>query len=297
MAEYPLNQSASKRAWEDTDNFRSKAPWFWGVAVVGSGAIAGLTAWMLRDRSILYSWQVGLITFGVFVLGFFLIYGLIFLWHLLFRAPYKQRNEARERVAELEKELKKPKPFDVECRTTTIGLPINLQKDGTWKASAAGISPSGIFIIHRGDIITVTRVTASPEVIFTYMDGSGWETTSAITVTPQRPLPALLSPHGAGDFEWDVTNPLQWVLTGLPLTMGKDQYLPLPGVQISVKDANLVGAHFTKFDWCKVVIRLTIRTDKGSPYIPDLFIELTSSDIPNLNPRYYWKDVTNESKD
>ena len=219
----------------------------------------------------------------------------VFLLSLLV-APYRQRNEARVRVVELEDELKKPKLFDVECRTTTIGLPLNLQKDGTWKASAVGISPSPINIIHRGDLITITRVTMSPQVLFNYMDG-GWETTNAITVTPQRPLPAILGPYGAGDFEWDVSNPLQWVLMGLPLTMSKDQRLPLPAMKISVQDANLVGEHFTKLDWCRVVIRLTIRTDKGSPYIPDLFIELTSSDIPNPNPRYYWKDVTNEPKD
>ena len=94
-----------------------------------------------------------------------------------------------------------------------------------------------------------------------------------------------------------VSNPLQWILKGLPLTMGKDQYLPLPAMNISVQDANLVGEHFTKLDWCRVVIRLMIYTDKGSPHIPDLFIELTSSDIPNPNPRYYWEDITNEPKD
>jgi len=194
--------------------------------------------------------------------------------------------------------LKTHELFDVVCPTTTMSLPLNLQKDGTWRTSSARLSPSPLYIIHRGDLITVKRVTVTPEVIFTYMDGSGWETTNAITVTPQRPLPALMSPPGAIDYAWDVTNPLQWVLTGgLPLTMGKDEHLHLPAMDIGVLDANLVGTHFTKLDWCKLVIRLTIRTDKGSPYLPDLFIELTSSDIPNPNPRYYWKDVTNESKD
>ncbi len=200
------------------------------------------------------------------------------------------------RVAELEDELKKPKLFDVECRTATKMLPIRLQEDGTWEAYAEHFSPSPINIIHRGDLVEVTRVTMAHEVLFNHMDG-GWETTNAITVTPQRQLPAILSAPGALDFEWDISNPLQWILKGLPLTMGKDQYLPLPAMNISVQDANLVGEHFTKLDWCRVVIRLTIYTDKGSPYVPDLFIELTSSDIPNLNPRYGWKDITNEAKD
>ncbi|MFC1962278.1 hypothetical protein ACFLWN_04490 [Chloroflexota bacterium] len=136
----------------------------------------------------------------------------------------------------------------------------------------------------------------APVVLFNYMDG-GWETTDAIKVTPRQPLPPILSPHGAGDFNWDVTDPSRWKLTGLPLTMGKDQHLPLPPITINVQDANLVGGHFAKFDWCKVVISLNIRTDKGSPYLPDLFIELTLSDMTNPNSRYYWKDVTNEPKD
>lgn len=227
--------------------------------------------------------------------GLILLFSTVFIAELM-KAPYKQRNEARNRVAVLEDELKRPKPFDVKCRTTAISLPINLQKDGTWKASAVGISPAPINIIHRGDLTTVTRVTMAPAILFNHMDGD-WETTDAITVTPQRKLPAILSAPGALDFEWDVTNPLQWVLKGLPLTMGRDQSLPLPAMNITIQDANLVGEHFTKLDWCRVVIRLMIYTDKGFPYVPDLFIELTSSDIPNPNPRYYWKDVTNESKD
>lgn len=294
-------ETSWQRACKDTEHFRRSGWSFWVWEVVGAamfGVVGGLVGHWLTPLSSNPFWLFAYPTIGGgigVVLGFAIVFGLILGWNL-FRAPYRQRNEARARVVELEDELKKPKLFDVECRTTTIGLPLNLQKDGTWKASAVGISPSPINIIHRGDLITITRVTMSPQVLFNYMDG-GWETTNAITVTPQRPLPAILGPYGAGDFEWDVSNPLQWVLMGLPLTMSKDQRLPLPAMKISVQDANLVGEHFTKLDWCRVVIRLTIRTDKGSPYIPDLFIELTSSDIPNPNPRYYWKDVTNESKD
>lgn len=84
----------------DTERFRSKGPWFWGVEVIGAGAIAGLTAAVLWEKNILHGWQVGLITFGVFAVGFFVIYGMIFLWNL-FRAPYRQRNEARVEIERL----------------------------------------------------------------------------------------------------------------------------------------------------------------------------------------------------
>ena len=88
-----MEESSWTRAGKDTENFRSKRTWFFGVETLGSGAIAGLTALMLWDRSASPGWLVGLITFGVFTGGLFLIYGLIYIWNL-FRAPYRQRNEA-----------------------------------------------------------------------------------------------------------------------------------------------------------------------------------------------------------
>jgi len=92
-----MEESSWARAGKDTDNFRSKRLWFLGVEVLGSGAIAGLASWMLWDKSTLKGWQVGLVTFLVFTIGLLVIYGLIYLWNL-FRAPYHQRNEARELV-------------------------------------------------------------------------------------------------------------------------------------------------------------------------------------------------------
>jgi len=55
---------------------------------------------MLWDRNGLRGWQVGLVTFTVFVVGLFLIYGAVFLFHLIY-APYRQRNEARNMIKEL----------------------------------------------------------------------------------------------------------------------------------------------------------------------------------------------------
>ena len=162
-----------------------------------------------------------------------------------------------------------------------MGLPLNHLGDGTWIASSAQLGPSPITIVHRGDLVTVTRVTVAPEVRFIYEDGTGWVSTHAITVTPQRPLPPSMRASGATDFEWDVSNLSQWILTGLPLLMAKDESLELPGMGLSVSDATLAGAHFEKGDKCTLTVRLAIRTDKGSPVIPDLSIKLTVSDIKN----------------
>lgn len=98
-------ESSWSKAVKDTESFRQNNRWwFRTVDVLGSGAIAGLTAWMLWDRSTLKSWQVGIITFSVFVVGIFFIYGLIYLWNL-FRAPYRQRNEVLALL------FTKPKPL------------------------------------------------------------------------------------------------------------------------------------------------------------------------------------------
>ena len=132
-----MGESSWARAGRDTDNFRSKRLWFWGVEVVGSGAIAGLTALLLWDRSTLPGWEVGLITFGVFVGGFFLIYGMVYL-RFLFRAPYRQRDEAREetvsekgtfknKIAELQSKLdgiKNARPNIVLFKTENFPNPI-----------------------------------------------------------------------------------------------------------------------------------------------------------------------------
>jgi len=93
-------ESTWQRASTDTEHFRSKCLWFWGVEVIGAGAIAGLATGIIWQRNILHGWQVGLITFGIFVVGLFIIYVIIFLWHL-FRAPYRQLHEARDEIERL----------------------------------------------------------------------------------------------------------------------------------------------------------------------------------------------------
>ena len=205
------------------------------------------------------------------------MFALIVGWNL-FRVPYRQRGEAWKRIRHLEAELEKPKLFDVVCPTTSLGLLINRLDDGSYRASAAGLGPISILIAHRGDLTTVTHLTAIPEVWFTRADGAGWETTNAITVTPLQLHPSMRAP-GATDFDWDVANPSRWVLMGLPLVMAKDELLQLPMMMVSVADGNEAGSHFEKNETCALSIRLAVRTDKGTPPLPDQVITLTRSNI------------------
>jgi len=70
--------------------------------VVGSGLLAALTACLTYNS--LTRFQVGIVTFSVFVLGFFIIYGTIYVFNLL-RTPYRQRNEARREIERINAEL------------------------------------------------------------------------------------------------------------------------------------------------------------------------------------------------
>ncbi len=95
----------------------------------------------------------------------------------IFRAPYKQRNEARIRVLELEKQLEQPKQFEIVCPTTSYGLPINKLPEGRYNASVVGVSPAPIRIIPTSELTTINRLTISPKVILS-KEGKGWETTT-----------------------------------------------------------------------------------------------------------------------
>ena len=68
---------------------------------------------------------------------------VIFGWNL-FRAPYKQRNEAREKISKLER----PKLFDVLCPTTSLGLPINRLGGGSYQASGLEVGFRPLSIVH-----------------------------------------------------------------------------------------------------------------------------------------------------
>ncbi|MFC1914499.1 hypothetical protein ACFLXF_04415 [Chloroflexota bacterium] len=254
--EYPINQSAWRRGWNDTKTIWTS--WqFYVLDAVVAVVIGGIFQWY---------WALVVVAFGMLCVS---------LWATA-SAPYKQRNEARQRIKELEAQLEKPKLFDILCPTTSCGLPINRLDDGNYQASSASIGIKPISIAHRGDLTTVTHFIMSPVIIFIRADG--WETTDAIQVTPGgNPLASPLTQT----FTWDTHNPQQWLLNGLPLAMAKDEMLTLPMMTISVANGNEAGAHFGKGETCMLLIRFCIRTDKGAPLLPDYQISLTISDIKN----------------
>jgi len=252
--EQPIDQSAWRRGWNDT-----KAVWKSLLFIILDAVVCVVIGGI-------FEWYWGLALF---------VFAMICAWmSVTLSAPYKQRNEARRRIKKLEE---RPYLFDVLCPATSLGLPINRLDDGSYQAATAQIGFKPLSIIHRGELTTISHISMSPEIRFTRED-KGWETTNAIQVTSgSNPL---ASPRARG-FTWDMHNPQQWVLTGLPLTMAKDELITLPMMMLSVTNGNEAGAHFEKGETCTLIIRLAIRTDKGFPSLPDQTISLTKSDIKN----------------
>ena len=249
--------------------------------------------WRRGGRDTLHIWASPLFyvldaVVGVVVIGIFgwywglgiALFSMLCAWIVATAAaPIKQRNEASDEIKKLEAKLEIPRLFDVLCPTTSLELPINRLDNGSYQASSSlrmGLRP--ISIIHRGELTTISHITISPEIRFIRADkGSG--TINAIQVAPISGDP-MSDPRNRG-FTWDIQNPYQWELTGLPLIMAKDELITLPIIMVSVTNGNEAGLHFEKGETCNLRIKLAVRTDRGFPTLPDQIISLTMSDIKN----------------
>lgn len=98
--EYPINQTAHQRACQDTESFRKSGLSFWAFEVLGAavfGVVGALLGFWLTPLNSSVFWRNAWPTIGGglgIVAGFIIVFLTIYLWNL-FRAPYKQRNEAR----------------------------------------------------------------------------------------------------------------------------------------------------------------------------------------------------------
>jgi len=99
------NQTSWRRALSDSESFRHSGRFFWGCEVLGAAAFAAIVTYFFlpndpsRSESAIYP-------LGGVVIGFAAAYTLIYLWNL-FRAPYRQRDEARMRAGQLEDAMAK----------------------------------------------------------------------------------------------------------------------------------------------------------------------------------------------
>lgn len=277
-----ISQSAYRRACQETESFRKSGWYFWAFEVVGAavfGVVGALVGYWLTPPDFNQFWQFAWPTIGGgigIVIGIVVVFLVIFGWNL-FRAPYKQRNNARQRIIELETELEKPKLFDIRCPTKSLGLPINRLPDGSYIGSHIGFGFSQLSILHRGELTTINQISMSPIIWFMQGDKRR-ESSSAIQVKPGKN--PFAGPRTKG-FTWDISNPQQWELTGLPVTLAEDESLTLPMMELLVCDGNEAGNHFEKGETCQLIMKFSIRTDRGFPTLPDQIISLMRSDIKN----------------
>jgi len=96
-------QSASIRAWEDTESFREDSRlWFWGVEIVGGavfGAVGGLIGGYYTPSNATVFWQNGYPTIGGaigVIVGFIMVFAVIYCVNL-FHTP----SPAKIKVADL----------------------------------------------------------------------------------------------------------------------------------------------------------------------------------------------------
>ena len=182
--------------------------------------------------------------------------------------------------------------FEIICPTTSLGLPINKLNDGSFQASSVGIGFKQLSILHRGNLATINRFTMSPRVLFVQMNRS-WETTTTITLLPTN---NPLASSRARSVSWDNTDPNQWLLKGLPITLAKDESLLLPMMMLSIKEGNEVGNRLDKGETCILKMSFGIFSDKGTPILPERQISLTRSDIKNSLPRINIQTKSDEAK-
>jgi len=271
---FPVNQSSWRRAFRDTLKAQQSPRFTWGGQAVVATALGAFATAIAKQDAPVAEVVARAVIGGIIGLASTVI--LIFLLQWVFLVPRKQRNEARRKVIELEAEKDESKLVDIFFKTTSVGLPLNRLDDGRYQASKVGVGVNGAVLANRGDLTTVDRVTASPQIRFTQANKLGWRTTDAISIVPSSGPPASA---GQRDFTWDTSNPQQWVLNGLPLVMARDEVLQLPMMFVSIVDGDEVGEYFENGATCSLIIGLAIRTDKGSPQLPDQVVDMPRNDI------------------
>jgi len=102
-------ETTRQRASKDTESFRKSTKSFWLLEIGGTAVltfVGGYVGSLLMPQNPTPSQQYIYPGAGAaigMIIGLVVVFALIYLWNL-FRAPYRQRDEARRMVLELQKE-------------------------------------------------------------------------------------------------------------------------------------------------------------------------------------------------
>lgn len=129
-----MSEPTWHRAWKDTESFRQTTKSFLVVEIMGVaafGVLGGLVGvWLTPTHATTFQQNlypsVGTIA-GV-VLGLVLVFGLIYVWNL-FRAPYRQRNDALRLAGNIQQQ------YDAILDSVRFGLAFDNVTMDTGKSS------------------------------------------------------------------------------------------------------------------------------------------------------------------
>lgn len=167
-------ESTWRRALTDTDRFRQSARSFWAFEVVGAaifGILGGYLGFLLlpaeSDRQSQWSYPAVGGAIGV-VGGLTFAFTLIFIWNL-FRAPYRQRDEARQNLEKLEKlrEEQGPRDFSLVWRPNDWFLRTANGRANYWEDESDGLG-----LILAGSIVVNTLRQIQVESVSLEMGGT-----------------------------------------------------------------------------------------------------------------------------
>lgn len=100
-----MTESAWRRAWRDSEQFRESPFFFWGGEVIGAALLAGGSALLFLDADST-RWEQALYPALGVIGGLAGTYCLVVVYNL-FQAPYRQRDEARVDATSARAELKR----------------------------------------------------------------------------------------------------------------------------------------------------------------------------------------------
>ena len=129
-----MSEPTWHRAWKDTEGFRQTTKSFLMVEVVGVaafGVLGGLVGvWLTPTHATTFQHNLypAVGAFAGAVLGFVLVFGLIYVWNL-FRAPYRQRNDALRLAGDIQQR------YDAISDSVRFGLAFDNVTMDTGKSS------------------------------------------------------------------------------------------------------------------------------------------------------------------
>ena len=251
-----ISESAWQRAKADTlrwfHSFR-----FWTAEIVLSMVVTAVTAYFLPSE-----WpplMQNLVSAGVFTGAMFAVIVLVSVGHMV-AAPYRQRNEARQHLRQLEG----PGVALVQ-RSPGESLYVPAPEAGL----LGGVSLGGRALrltVSNPSPVRVERVSLLATIWF-HFEGGRSESNQAVTVAPLE-APFAIRGHD-WSYSWDKSHSQVeshsqvWQLRGLPVTIRPGKEIELPAVFVHINQPDTAVQLFANSQRAILDLNMRVNTDIG----------------------------------